>query len=317
MKLTTLFQGRRGLLLSALVLAAAAASLIVPAHADPIKVTPALANFKQIAPRTVELVFSVNVQEAVPTGYMPFIHVIDKRLPNDKSIVFQIGSGIAAKPETWTVGKTVVGSLVTLPIDKAVGDGEYDIRYGLYDAIKGPRLELTGNDDGERRYTIGKLVIAGPTITAPGVPLVTPAQEGRLNITPSATDLAQAGPRAFTYRLNFDVKDKVPAGELVFAHLTYAVTSPGKDNIVSIDPGIATDPATWTIGQKVTGDIVTVTLPTDLADGAYTVRIGLYASKTDGRRLLISGVDDGGQRYIIAKLTVSANGAKIVLEPVK
>ncbi len=293
------------------LLALAALALAPVANADPIKVTPLLVAFKQYGPKVIAFVFAVDMKEAIPAGYLPFVHVVDKAHPGPKDVVFQTSAGIPGTPDKWPVGQVSTGALTFANVPEGLADGEYDIRLGLYDAVKGPRLELTGADDGSRRYTVGKIVVAGATITAPGINLPTPAQEGRLNVVPSATDLAQTGPRSFSYRVVFDVNDKIPAGYRLFIHATPLVVTKDRDIMFQTDPAIATLPETWAIDQKVTGNLATATLPTDLADGTYTLRIGMYNPTANGIRAKLSGLDDGGQRFAIARFVVA--GSKITV----
>lgn len=294
-------------------LAAAAIFALVPmasVKADGAKNSPSLVAFKQIAPKIVELVYAVDLQEKIPANYAAFVHVVNTADKDEKN-TFQTGIGIDGKPETWVPGKKLTSKLVTAYIPATAPDGTYEIRVGFYDTVNGPRLEMTGNDDGARRYTVGKLVIAGKTITSPGTPDVTPAMEGRMNIIPSMTDTAQAGPRQFTYRLSFMVGEKIPAGYRIFDHIVYSPITKDHDIAFQAAPGIAAAPETWVVGQKTVGDLITVDLPSDLPDGEYTIGVGLYHSVT-GLRLHITGADDGGNRYTVAHFTVSNGGAKIV-----
>jgi hypothetical protein len=74
------------------------------------------------------------------------------------------------------------------------------------------------------------------------------------------------------------------------------------------DPGLRT--SQWSPGGVVSEGPVRVRIPVSVADGTYSVRIGLYDPKT-GTRVPLAGMDDGNMRVIVGYLTVSNNGANI------
>jgi len=132
---------------------------------------------------------------------------------------------------------------------------------------------------------------------------------------PRSSDVKQIGPRQFQVRFSFDVTQKVPDGYLVFVHL---VSKDLKDNsgiVAQFPVGIDTAPPTWPVGSQIQGSIVPVTLPEDLKDGVYEIRVGMW-SPTGGGRLLLNGRDDGQSRYRVARLTVSNGGQTIISTPI-
>ena len=66
----------------------------------------------------------------------------------------------------------------------------------------------------------------------------------------------------------------------------------------------------WQIGQTVSDGPMTVAIPSSVPDGTYSIRMGLYDLAT-GQRLLLSGNNDGTQRYIVGYLTVSGGGTHV------
>jgi hypothetical protein len=68
-------------------------------------------------------------------------------------------------------------------------------------------------------------------------------------------------------------------------------------------------PATsrWQAGQTVVNGPISVTVPPSVRDGTYSIRIGLYDPIT-GKRLPLSGISDGNNRYIVGSLII--NGAR-------
>jgi hypothetical protein len=71
-------------------------------------------------------------------------------------------------------------------------------------------------------------------------------------------------------------------------------------------------PATslWQVGETVSDGPVTVTIPSSVRDGTYSIRVGLYNQAT-GERLLLSGNNDGIDRYVIGYLTISSGGTQV------
>lgn len=71
-------------------------------------------------------------------------------------------------------------------------------------------------------------------------------------------------------------------------------------------------PATslWQVGQTISEGPLTVTIPSSISDGTYSIRVGLYDTGT-GERLVLSGNNDGTNRYIIGYLTIAGSGTQV------
>jgi hypothetical protein len=80
--------------------------------------------------------------------------------------------------------------------------------------------------------------------------------------------------------------------------------------VFQADTAPAQGTSQWIPGQAVSQGPVTVKLPSAVADGVYSIRIGLYDTQT-GSRVPLGGVDDGDMRYIVGDLKVSGNGSNI------
>lgn len=133
--------------------------------------------------------------------------------------------------------------------------------------------------------------------------------------TPHIYDMAQTGSRAFRVTFGFDVTRNIPAAQRPFVHLVALKPRDSNDIAMQFPTGISTEPATWRTGSLTRGEPVDVTLPHDIQDGDYEIRIGLY-NPNAGERLLLDGIDDNQKRYRMASLTVSDNGATITIEPI-
>jgi hypothetical protein len=126
-----------------------------------------------------------------------------------------------------------------------------------------------------------------------------------------AFDVKQTGPRQFQIRFGFTPRQKVPVGQVVFVHFVSDKVTANDGIVFQFPNGINADPATWPVGIMTQGSIVSVTLPDGVKDGDYEVRVGIFSPK-DGTRLHLAGLDDGGDRYRVARLTISAGGNTIV-----
>ena len=133
--------------------------------------------------------------------------------------------------------------------------------------------------------------------------------------TPSVVSASQIGGRSFAIAFAWQVHRSTNNDYKTFLHFV-------DQNQMKVDEGIAfqgdTAPAQgtsqWTPGKAVFEGPVTVKIPSSVADGTYSIRMGLYDPQT-GSRIPLAGVDDGDRRYIVGSLTVSGNGANINFKP--
>lgn len=131
----------------------------VAGPAPPLRVTPGVSGFTQTGPRTFSITFRWDVQEAIPTGYVPFVHVTGVDAAQAEGIAFQLANGLPT-PDAWPVGQPMVGTPVTASLPAALTDGDYAVKVGLYALLGGSRLRLTGRDDGNRRIVLGTVTVS-------------------------------------------------------------------------------------------------------------------------------------------------------------
>ncbi|MGB9417491.1 MAG: hypothetical protein WCB58_14345, partial [Acidobacteriaceae bacterium] len=152
--------------------------------------TPAVYSFKQTAARSFQIQMIWNVNTAVPgSSYQDFIHFVSSDTPAGSDALSGVVSGGLSTPtSSWSVGEKVVDKVLTYWLPSTMADGVYEVRVGLY---SGPeRALLFGNDDGNRRYTVGKITIAnrGTTISLVPVGISKNNPDPRLNGAGSVVD---------------------------------------------------------------------------------------------------------------------------------
>jgi Family of unknown function (DUF5696) len=137
------------------------------------------------------------------------------------------------------------------------------------------------------------------------------ARSGRAYATPSVVSVSQIGGRNFAIAFQWQVHRSMNRDYKTFLHFV-------DQNQLKVDEGIAfqgdTAPAQrtsqWSPGKAVSEGPVAVQIPSSVADGTYSIRMGLYDPQS-GSRVPLAGVDDGDMRYIVGYLTVSGKGTNI------
>ncbi|WP_125206173.1 DUF5696 domain-containing protein [Capsulimonas corticalis] len=181
------------------------------------------------------------------------------------------------------------GGKVTLPTFGWVADGP-DLL--AYTALRGGRVV----DFARTPTSIFANCRAVPIMAGPKVS----------DLKPSISLFRKTGARTFEIAFTWDVKEKVAADEAVFVHV---VPSQKPDEIAFQIPAAVGAPGAWPIG-RVNGQTTVVSVPADLPDGLYSIRVGIYSLKT-GERLTLPGKDDGARRYPVGVLQIRDHGASV------
>jgi Family of unknown function (DUF5696) len=142
------------------------------------------------------------------------------------------------------------------------------------------------------------------------------AESGRAYATPSVVAVSQGSGRSLAIVFAWQVHRSMNSNYKMFVHFV-------DQNKLKVDEGIAFQadmaPAQgtsqWVPGKAVSEGPVTVKIPAAVADGVYSIRMGLYDTRT-GSRVPLGGVDDGDMRYIVGDLTVGGNGSNISFKTV-
>jgi hypothetical protein len=152
--------------------------------------TPGIAAFKQIAKNAIQIQLEWDVNTPQPaTAYDEFIHFVSSQAPADSNAQSGVASGVPRLPtESWTTGEHVVDNVLTFYLPPTMPDGTYQIRVGLYNGPE--RAVLYGNNDGNLRYTVGRITVAdnGSSITYTAIPITIPDPDPRLNSSGSVVD---------------------------------------------------------------------------------------------------------------------------------
>jgi hypothetical protein len=131
---------------------------------------------------------------------------------------------------------------------------------------------------------------------------------------PSVASVKQGDGNSFAITYNWNVYR--PIGSLVkykaFVHFVNdSQVSSNSDGIVfqgDFQPSPAS--SQWQTGQTIATGPVSVTIPSSVPDGTYSIRVGLYDPAT-GSRIRLSGNKDGSNRYIIGHLTITGGRTQI------
>jgi hypothetical protein len=125
---------------------------------------------------------------------------------------------------------------------------------------------------------------------------------------PSVASVKQGSSRSFAITLNWKVLRALGTQANYKAFMHFVNDSQVSNSISGLifQAGSQPSPAIsqWQAGQAVTSGPVSVTIPSSVPDGTYSIRVGLYDAAT-GTRLMLSGNNDGSSRYVVGFLTLS------------
>jgi hypothetical protein len=133
--------------------------------------------------------------------------------------------------------------------------------------------------------------------------------------TPAVNSFKQTGERMFQIQMSWNVNTAAPDTDYQeFIHFVANNTPAGASalsGVLSSGPSVPT--SSWTVGKKVVDKVLTYWLPSNMADGVYQVRVGLYQGS---QRALLFGNNDGTQRYTVGTINVANQGKNITFAPV-
>jgi hypothetical protein len=129
--------------------------------------------------------------------------------------------------------------------------------------------------------------------------------------TPSVVDVAQSSNRNIAVTLRWKSDRPMATDYKPFLHFV------NKNEQIAFQGNLtfAQETSKWNPGSLVNQGPVMVQIPSSVADGVYSMRIGLFDPRT-GARVPLAGVDDGAMRYIVGDLTLTAAN-RVSFEPLK
>ena len=140
------------------------------------------------------------------------------------------------------------------------------------------------------------------------------ARIGRAYATPSVVRVSQIAGRSFVIAYQWQVHRAMDRDYKTFLHFVDQNKLKVHEGIVfQGDSTPAQRTSQWNPGKTVSEGPVAVQIPSSVADGTYSIRMGLYDPQS-GSRVPLAGVDDGDMRYIVGYLTVSGNGANVTFK---
>ena len=138
----------------------------------PLAIRPTAKDVEYLGDRRFKLLVDWDAQQPAPKDLSVFMHFFKPQVSRLVLTGFYGGSGKPPVPTSQWQGRITTGEdwTVTLPDD--CPPGEYDILVGLYDpSARGRRYRLMGDEDTQRRYQIGTLVVEGKKNDVTGVRL--------------------------------------------------------------------------------------------------------------------------------------------------
>jgi len=135
-------------------------------------IAPRAERVEYLGDRKFRLLVNWNVQQPVSKDFGVFYHFSRPTLHRRAMTEFHAGGNPKPGTSQWR-GDVLTGANWTINVATNMPLGEYEILVGLTDGkSRGARQRLLGNEDSQRRYHIGKLVVSGDNIR-----LEKPAQE--------------------------------------------------------------------------------------------------------------------------------------------
>jgi hypothetical protein len=119
---------------------------------------PPVVEVEPAGPRSFKILYRWSVERALKKDWRVFVHFTDEK----GGIKFQNDHTPQPPTSSWSAGVMKQGPFTVRVPDRL--QGTFDIRVGLWNPDGGARARLQGGDDGERRYTVGQIVVAGDRI---------------------------------------------------------------------------------------------------------------------------------------------------------
>jgi hypothetical protein len=144
------------------------------------------------------------------------------------------------------------------------------------------------------------------------------AEVGSGYASPSVQGFTQVNGAKFSVTYNWQVYN-APGTQIAYKAFVHfvndsLVTSTDDGIVFQDDHGPSESTTQWSAGQSIGDGPFTVSIPSSIPNGTYSIRVGLYDPAT-GQRIQLVGNNDGSERYIIGYLTISNGGSTISFTP--
>ena len=150
-----------------------------------LRLAPSAKSVEYLGGSGFKLAVEWQAHEPAPKDLHVFVHFDSPKSKRSDGIAFQGGGRPPVGTSRWK-GRIVTGAQRTIHVPNQYGAGEYEIVIGLWDPSSGRRYGLLGENDGDTRYRLGKLVAEGKGADLTNIRLVKhepkPESPPRLNL---------------------------------------------------------------------------------------------------------------------------------------
>ncbi|NJN94827.1 MAG: hypothetical protein HC875_12380 [Anaerolineales bacterium] len=237
---------------------------------------------------TVTLYLNWQAQQPIDGDYYLFIHLFDVAGRQRWGQVNVPLTGVLFDAHRWPVGLTVPDRhQFTLPADAP--DGVYRFEVGLYYPASQQRLPTTTT--GEDSLILGKFHVWRQPPPPPQYPLSDIQFDDSIALVGLDLPVSSVSPgQTLAFSLHWQALTAIPQNYTVFVHLLDAAGTIRAQQDAAPQQGRY--PTSWWDPDETVIDSYALPLPSDLASGSYTLRVGLYEPETGLRLPLKNGGPD-------------------------
>lgn len=128
----------------------------------PLRIRPSAEGIEYLGNRRFKLLVNWDAKQPAPKDLTVFMHFFKPQVSRLVLTGFYGGGGKPTPPTSKWQGRVTTGENWTMTLPEDCPPGEYEILVGLYDPeVRGQRYRLVGDEDPERRYRVGTLVVEG------------------------------------------------------------------------------------------------------------------------------------------------------------
>jgi hypothetical protein len=158
-------------------------------------IRPQAVAVEHLGGRRFRLLTDWHAHEPAPKDLHVFLHFGSAQSSRSDKIAFQADSRPSQEASQWK-GTIRLGEEAPVHIPAECEAGEYEILVGLWDPRTGRRYALLGDEDGQTRYRVGKLIVQGANGSVTGVRLAKQDARGpspqRWNVAKKPIDFGPA-----------------------------------------------------------------------------------------------------------------------------